>query len=82
MAERNTRLKAIAKQIGGLTKRLSKLHSEEVGDFLNLAILTEVLDTKVGQVGRYERGVFAEAFQVLLAEKFEVSNMEPCWRAS
>lgn len=82
MAERNARLKAIAKQIGGLTKRLSKLNSEEVGDFLKLDILTEVLDKKVGQVGRYERGVFAEAFQVLLAEKFEVSNMEPCWRAS
>lgn len=78
----NARMKELTKQAGVLTTRLSKLTSEKVGDFLKLDILSEVVDKKVGQVGRYERGVFGDAFKVLLEENFGVPNMEPCWRAS
>ena len=56
--------------------------TEELGDFLRLDVLSETLDKRVGQVGRYERGVFFEAFSVLIAEAFDVPNMEPCWRAN
>ena len=61
LTDRNVRMKAITKQVGTLTARLTKLTPDRVGDFLRLDILSEVLDKKVGQVGRYERGVFSDA---------------------
>jgi hypothetical protein len=82
LAERNSRMRALTKESGILTTKLSKLTGDKVGDFLKLDVLSEVVDKKVGQVGRYERGVFGDAFKVLLEEGFNVPNMEPCWRAS
>jgi hypothetical protein len=82
LTERNARMKALTKQAGTLTTKLSKLTGDKVGNFLKLDILSEVVDKKVGQVGRYERGVFGDAFKVLIEEDFNVPNMEPCWRAS
>jgi len=82
LTDRNARMKAITKQVGILKARLAKLSADKVGDFLRLDILSEVLDKKVGQVGRYERGVFSDAFRVLLEEEFAIPNMEPCWRAN
>ncbi len=58
------------------------MDQELLGDFLRLDVLNEVLDKRVGQVGRYERLVFSEAFKVLIEEDFSLDNMEPCWRAS
>lgn len=66
---------------GKLIAKLKKLPVEELGIFLSLDVLAEVLDKRVGQVGRYERAVFFEAFKVLVDENFSVPNMEPCWRA-
>lgn len=65
-----------------LVQRLEGLSEEELADFLRLDVLEEVLDRRVGQVGRYERAVFAEAFKVLVEENFQVDNMEQCWRAN
>jgi len=81
-ADRNARMKSIVKNAGALKSKLSKLKKPELGEFLKLDVLSEVLDKKVGQVGRYERAVFNEAFKVLIDEQFDVRNMEPCWRAS
>ena len=75
-------MKALTTEAAALTMKLSKLGGDKVGDFLKLDVLSEVVDKKVGQVGRYERGVFGDAFKVLLEEGFNVPNMEPCWRAS
>lgn len=61
---------------------LNALDDQELSDFLRLDVLGEVLDRRVGQVGRYERGVFQEAFKVLIDEHFEVTSMEICWRAA
>jgi hypothetical protein len=63
-------------------QRLSAFNMEELGDFLRLDVLAEVLDRRVGQVGRYERAVYAEAFKVLVDERFMLENLEPCWRAN
>jgi len=82
LAQRNARIKVITKQVASLIAKLAKLTPEKVGNFLRLDILSEVIDKKVGQVGRYERGVFTDAFRVLLEEEFAVPNMEPCWRAN
>lgn len=81
-AERAKVLKRLQKQETALIKRLEKATTEELADFLRLDVLQEVLDRRVGQVGRYERAVFAEAFKVLVEEEFDVPNLEPCWRAN
>jgi hypothetical protein len=62
--------------------RLGKFDTDELGDFLRLDVLAEVLDRRVGQIGRYERAVYADAFKVLVDERFELDNLEPCWRAN
>ena len=80
--DRDARMKSIRKNAGALKTKLAKLDHARLGEFLKLDVLSEVLDKKVGQVGRYERAVFNEAFKVLIDEKFDVPNMEPCWRAS
>jgi hypothetical protein len=54
----------------------------QLGSFLKTDVLEEVLNKRVGQVGRYERGLFFEAFKVLIEEQFDVVNLEQCWRAS
>lgn len=65
-----------------LVAKLDVMSVEQLSEFLGLDVLSEVLDKRVSQVGRYERGVFIEAFKVLIDEKFDLPNMEPCWRAS
>lgn len=80
--DRASRIKEIKYQVGKLEKNLKVMPANEIGDFLRLDVLSEILDKKVGQIGRYERNVFFEAFKVLVDEKFDVPNMEPCWRAS
>lgn len=81
-AERKSRMASVTKNAAALKSRLAKLQPPKLGDFLKLDVLSEILDKKVGQVGRYERTVFNEAFKVLIDENFDVPNMEPCWRAS
>jgi hypothetical protein len=81
-AERSSRIDLITKGATELQTKLLRMESKEVGDFLKLDVLSEILDKKVGQVGRYERNVFSEAFKVLIDEQFDIPNMEPCWRAS
>jgi hypothetical protein len=80
--EREARMEQTLEEAEALIDRLHHMSSGEVGDFLKLDVLSETLDRRVGQVGRYERGVFHEAFQVLVAEKFQLPTMEPCWRAN
>lgn len=80
--ERSIRMAKVIRQSSRLVGDLNKLPPLEVGQFLQLDVLSEILDKKVGQVGRYERSVFVEAFKVLIEDDFEIPNMEPCWRAS
>lgn len=76
------RLEMLQDQLDGLLARVDALSIEQLGDFLKLDVLAEVLDRRVGQVGRYERAVYAEAFKVLIDESFEIDTLEPCWRAN
>lgn len=80
--ERAARMERISSQANAMTKRLYGLSEQRLGDFLKLDVLSEILDKRVGQVGRYERALFNEAFKVLIDEQFDVPTMEPCWRAS
>lgn len=80
--ERAQRITQVVNDASALTDRLNAMDPEQLGVFLCLEVLSEVLDKRVSQVGRYERGVFVEAFKVLIDERFSLPNMEPCWRAS
>ena len=75
-------MEEVGNQARALAERLNVMTVEKVGEFLKLDVLSETLDRRVGQVGRYERQVFFDAFQVLIGEKFNLTNMEPCWRAN
>ena len=79
--ERSRKLEELAGRQDALLTSLGKKDDDELGDFLRLDVLREVLDRRVGQVGRYERAVFGEAFKVLVEENFDLENMEQCWRA-
>jgi hypothetical protein len=81
-AERAERIETVTQEAGTLITRLNEMTEQQLGEFLKLDVLSELLDRKVGQVGRYERGLFNEAFKVLIEEHFNVPTMEPCWRAS
>lgn len=80
--ERRDRMIQIEHNAGALIDKLNGMTQEEVAAFLKLDVLAETLDRRVGQVGRYERGVYFEGFQVLINEHFELTSMEPCWRAN
>ncbi|WP_157578015.1 hypothetical protein [Roseivivax halodurans] len=80
--ERAKRTQKIVARTEQFTSMLKELGPEKLGEFLSLPVLNEVLDKRVGQVGRYERSVFSEAFAVLIQEGFDVPSMEPCWRAA
>jgi hypothetical protein len=80
--ERVRRLNDLTAQQDVLVASLNSLSPDGLADFLRLDILREVLDRRVGQVGRYERAVFAEAFKVMVEEVFALDNLEPCWRAN
>lgn len=75
------RVAKIASQAELLIARLDALAPENVAEFLALGVLRERLDVRSGQVGRFERSVFFEAFKVLIDEGFELKDLEPCWRA-
>jgi len=80
--ERQDRMKTIECQAGELIEKLDAMDAEGIESFLKLDVLAETLDRRVGQVGRYERGVYFEGFQVLIDEHFALANLEPCWRAN
>ena len=80
--ERAQRVDALEIASSSLVERLARLGDDDLGEFLKLDVLREILDKRVGQVGRYERAVFAEAFKVLIEEDFNVVDMEQCWRAN
>lgn len=80
--ERGRKIEAIEQSANTLIDHLNYLPEDDLGDFLRLDVLSEILDKRVGQVGRYERSVFYEAFKTLIEENFNLANMEPCWRAN
>lgn len=81
-ADRAKRLVDLKKAEESLLRHLGSLDHRGLGDFLKLDVLREVLDRRVGQVGRYERAVYGEAFKVLVEEQFKMADLEPCWRAN
>lgn len=80
--EAEQRMKTVTRQADKLISILDGRSAEEVGEFLSLDVLRQRLKVRTGQVGRFERAFFFEAFRVLIEEQFSVQNMEPCWLAN
>lgn len=62
-----------------LLEKLKKFNPDEIGDFLDFTTLNEIISSK--PVKYNEREFFRDAFKLLIEEKFEIENMNPCWRA-
>lgn len=80
--DRTQRIKSIVQAANAMLQKLDGMTPDEVGKFIKLDVLSEILNKRVGQVGRHERNIFLEAFKVLVDEQFALPDLEPCWRAS
>lgn len=80
--ERQATMESLAAAADRMIEKLAAMERDQLGDYLRLDVLREVLDRRVGQVGRYERAVFAEAFKVMIEFEFDLNNLEVCWRAN
>jgi hypothetical protein len=66
----------------GLVGKLGAFSENELSAFLALDILSERLGgQRRSAIGRHERNFFETAFKVLIEVRFDVPNMEVCWRA-
>lgn len=75
------RLDEIELAADAFVTRFARMEHAQQAEFLKLDVLNELLVKRTGQVGRYERGLFLEAFRVLIDSGFDVTDMEVCWRA-
>lgn len=80
--DRKARMTSVQEGAMAFIEKLNVMSHPQLREFLQLNILEEILDRRVGQVGRYERAVFFEAFKVLIEDGFSVADMEQCWRAN
>lgn len=79
--DRTEQMKLVKQAANQLINKLNDRTPEGVGEFLKLDILRETLDRRSGQVGRFERAVFFDAFKALIEVNFDLRDMELCWRA-
>lgn len=79
--KQNEKWNQIKNHANNLLERLSQLDNQEIGAFLDLPTLNELIRKKPGKSSYFEREFFLQAFKVLIEENFEVKNMTPCWRA-
>jgi len=81
-SEQQKRWENIKDQADNLLSGLNDMDSSQVGNFLDLATLSELISQKsTSKIGDFEREFFLKAFKVLIEEKFAFSSMTPCWRA-
>lgn len=80
-AESDAALEELTSGADALVERLMALQKAELGEFLKLDVLRDMLGgQKRSAVGRHERTFFENAFGILIKEKFDVKSMEACWR--
>lgn len=65
-----------------LLSTLNDMNEDQVGAFLNLGALSELISQKsISKVGDFEREFFVKSFRVLIEESFNLPTLNPCWRA-
>ncbi|MEQ9235257.1 hypothetical protein [Coleofasciculus sp. E2-BRE-01] len=72
---------SIKKNADKLLATLENKNNHDIGEFLDLSTLNEVIVQKSGKVGDFEREFFLKSFRLLIDENFEIETMTPCWRA-
>ncbi len=79
--KQNKKWNQIKNSADQLLQRLSNINSNEIGYFLDLQTLNELIRHKKSKTSYFEREFFLQAFKVLIEEDFALENMTPCWRA-
>ncbi len=79
-ADAETKFEAAKARVTELSIKLDAMTNDELGAFLELQVLDELMDTRKSQVGRVERRFFTEAFRVLISKTERLQDMNPCWR--
>ncbi len=74
----------ICSGFSGFVDHVERLGDDELVEFMRLDTLNSAVGSKGSlklKIGDMERAYFRDAFAVLIAEDFDVKNMEVCWRA-
>jgi hypothetical protein len=79
--EKQKKLTELSKVAKSLLAKLQEMNDKQVGEFLDLSTLNEILGHRTSKIGDYERAVFLKAFETLIEEKFKVASLTVCWRA-
>lgn len=73
------KMNEINNNLNALIKKLNNKESNELRDFLSLNALDERLNQKSGQVGKFERDLFFNAFTIMINDANELESLDPCW---
>lgn len=81
--QQQDRLLKIEDDFEYLLNRLDNMMDEEIGEFLDLITLNELIEPSSSNisVGDFEREFFTKGFQTLIDERFDLDIMTACWRA-
>lgn len=72
-----SRMALVEKSISELIRK-SKCYE---GDFADLLTLNEKVSRRSGRIGEFERDFFFKAFEHLISNASELTNLTPCWHA-
>ena len=81
--QQQDRLSRVEENFEFLLNRLDSMSDEEIGEFLDLITLNELVEPSSSNVsvGDFEREFFTKGFQTLIDEHFNLDVMTACWRA-
>ena len=75
------RLKEVQQSIEIISAKLDKLKKSQLGEFMQLSMLNQLLSGRRGGVGRFERDLFKRAFTMMIGNAARLQTLGPCWRA-
>ncbi|GFO55577.1 hypothetical protein GMSM_25840 [Geomonas sp. Red276] len=75
------KLSVLRDKLHRLLAVINALPKEELTSFLQVELLEEKLNTKSGQVGRFERDFFKRSFLALFNNAERLQDFAPCWMA-
>ncbi|EKI0254584.1 hypothetical protein O8H62_003951 [Enterobacter asburiae] len=68
-------------KVESLISKLKSCNDQELGMFLQFALLNEKLSTRSSKIGQYERDFFFKAFEACFKYIERLETLEPCWQA-
>lgn len=79
--DKQRRMKSIQDSFNSFKERLGRLGNNELGEFLQIPLLNETINTlPVKKIGNSQREFFRKDFSTLIESSFSVDNMEVVWR--